>query len=193
MLLLSHNQGFRDLISFCCRFLLALFIAFSPACENDIEKVRLVTGKDKLPAETSTNLVILYSDSARVKVKVQAPKLERFTGDVPVTILPQGVLVEFFDDNLQVNSTLSSKYAIRKDSENKMEARNDVVVVNRRGEKLNTEHLIWDENTARIYSNEFVKITTSDKIIMGDGFEANQDFTQYKIFKIRGTIALEKQ
>jgi LPS export ABC transporter protein LptC len=192
MTLLPHYQSITFFIGFSGRFLLALFIAFSAGCENDIEKVRLVTGKDKLPSEVSTGMVILYSDSARVKVKVQAPKLERFTGDDPYTVLPEGVHVEFYDGNMKVSSTLSSRYAVRKDTQNKMEARNDVVVVNERGEKLNTEHLIWDENAARIYSDEFVKITTADKIIMGDGFEANQDFTQYKIFKIRGTISLEK-
>ena len=37
----------------------------------------------------------------------------------------------------------------------------------------------------------FVKITTADEIIFGDGFESNQDFTKYKIFKIRGTISLK--
>ena len=40
----------------------------------------------------------------------------------------------------------------------------------------------------KLLSDEFVKITTKDQIIYGDGFEANEDFTKYKIFKTRGTI-----
>ena len=71
-----------------------------------------------------------------------------------------------------------------------MEARKNVVVVNQKGDRLNTEHLIWDEKKQKLISDEFVKITTKDQIIYGDGFEANEDFTKYKIFKTRGTIPI---
>ena len=96
--------------------------------------------------------------------------------------------MEFYDPQMEVSSTLTSNYAIRKEKENTIEAKDDVVVVNVKGEKLNTEQLIWNERTSKIYSNEFVKITTPDKIIFGNGFESNQDFTNYKIFSIKGTI-----
>ncbi len=173
-------------------FILALLLVVLGSCETDIEKVNLITDKSTLPVETSTGLTILYSDSGRVKVKIITPLLERFDGEKPVTELPKGVRIEFYNDQLQVNSTLTSGYALRRDSEHIMEARNNVIVVNTKGEKLNTEHLIWNERTAKIYTNEYVKITTADKIIHGNGFEANQDFTNYKIFKIKGTINLEK-
>lgn len=65
-------------------------------------------------------------------------------------------------------------------------------MVNEKNEKLNTEHLIWNERTKKIYSDDFVKITTPDEIIFGNGFEADQDFSRYKIMKIKGTINLKK-
>ena len=167
-----------------------MFSTFFAGCENDIEKVKLVTDRTETPGETSNGLIILYSDSARIKVKVKTPTLDRYTGENPKTILPEGVFVEFYDSFQRISSTLSSKYAIRYDNEHKMEAKNDVVVINAKGERLNTEHLIWDENSARIFSDAAVTITTPDKVIMGDGFEANQDFTQYRIFKMKGTITL---
>jgi len=173
-------------------FMLALFLTVFCSCENDIEKVSLVTDKKKVPVEKSTGLVIWYSDSAKTKVKVSAPELQKFDGEKPVTELPAGVHVEFYNDSMKITSTLTSKYAIRKDTESIMEARNNVVVVNEKGEKLNTEHLVWNELTSKIYSDEFVKITTPDKIIFGNGFEANQDFTNYKIFNIKGTITINR-
>ena len=39
----------------------------------------------------------------------------------------------------------------------------------------------------------FVKITTEDEIIMGEGFESNQSFTKFKIKKIKGTISLDEE
>lgn len=182
---LKKTGGFR-------LFFLALFPVLISACENDLEKVNLVTGKQEQPVETSTGLTILYSDSGQVKVKISAPEMNRFASDSPYTALPAGVKVEFFDQDSKVTSTLTSNQAIRKDREFITEAQGDVVVVNEKGEKLNTELLIWDEKTSRIFSNEFVKISTPDKIIFGNGFEANQDFTNYKIFNIKGTITIDK-
>ena len=145
-----------------------------------------------LPVEHSSGLEILYSDSARVTVKVNAAEMNRFDTGAAVTILPKGLHVEFYDDEMIVISKLDAKYAIRYDSEQVMEARDSVVVVNIKGEKLQSEKLIWNEKAAKIFSDEFVTITTSDKVIYGDGFEADQDFTNYRIFKIRGTITINQ-
>ena len=60
--------------------------------------------------------------------------------------------------------------------------------VSKKNETLNAEELIWDEKNGKIYSDKFVKITTADEIIYGEGFEANEDFTNYKIKNIKGTI-----
>jgi hypothetical protein len=73
-----------------------------------------------------------------------------------------------------------------------MIARNDVILVNSKGDTLNTEELIWEEAKQTIHSDKYVRITTKDEIIMGEGFESNTEFTKYKIFSIRGTISLKQ-
>ena len=71
-----------------------------------------------------------------------------------------------------------------------MEAKEDVVVTNIKGEKLNTEQLVWDQKSGKITSDVFVKITTEDQVLMGEGLIANEDFTNYRILKPRGTISI---
>jgi len=73
-----------------------------------------------------------------------------------------------------------------------MEARNNVVVENTSGDKLETEHLIWDQKEDRIFSDVFTRITSPDRVIFGDGFESNQDFSKYRIRKVRGIIDLKE-
>jgi hypothetical protein len=51
--------------------------------------------------------------------------------------------------------------------------------------------LIWDEEKKIIYSNSFVKITTSDEIIYGRGMTANENFTDYVIKNITGKIKVK--
>ncbi|MFM7079604.1 MAG: LPS export ABC transporter periplasmic protein LptC [Bacteroidota bacterium] len=171
----------------------AIFLAlFGLGCENDIEKVKLITGKDQLPVETAQGLNVIYSDSAVVKVKLKAKTMRRFSGEEPYTEMPDGIHVAFFDNSMQTKTTLTASKAIKKDKSQMMEAFGNVEVVNAKGEKLNTEHLVWNEGTKKISSDEFVKISTTDKIIFGNGFESNQDFSNYRIFKITGTININR-
>ncbi len=171
-------------------FLLLFLVVFLTACENDLNKVQLYSKVENSPVETAKNIKIIYSDSARVQVEVKAPKMERYETENPYFEMTKGLQATFFDDHLNVKSTMDADYGVRYEREQKMEARKNVVVINERGEQLNTEHLIWDEKSGKLTSDEFVKITTKDEIIYGNGFEANQDFSRYKIFHIKGTISI---
>jgi LPS export ABC transporter protein LptC len=128
-----------------------------------------------------------------VKVELTAPVLNRFDNENPYIEMPKGLRTIFYNERMEVNSRMDAKYGIRYERDQRMEARKNVVVINEKGDKLETEHLIWDERTEKLTSDEFVKITTKDEIIFGNGFEANQDFSKYKIFNIKGTISLNNE
>lgn len=163
------------------------------ACENNLEEVDELTKEENYPLSSADEVEVLYSEVGEVKVKVIAKKLDRYQGEEPYMEMPEGVELLFFDSAMNVSSRLTANYAIHRIKENKMEAKDDVVVVNKKGEQLNTEHLIWDETERKIYSNEFVKITTPDEILMGEGFESNEDFTKYKIKNISATIDISEE
>ena len=162
------------------------------SCENNQEEVKRITQVNTEPLETIKGLETFYSDSGRVKVRVMAPELLKKTHPEPVTELPKGVNIDFYDQDMKVEARLTSCYAIHHENERKWEAKNDVVVVNQKGEQLNTELLVWDERAEKLISNEQVKITTREEIIYGRGFEANQDFSRYKIFNVSGRITVKK-
>lgn len=172
--------------------LFSCFLILLMACENDIATINLITSQNKLPVESGKDIEVIYSDSGRAKVKLNSPEMHRYSGKSPYMELPKGVNVLFFDEKQNIKSRLRSNYAIRYENERKMEAKNDVVVVNERGEQLNTEHLIWDQSQEKIYTNAFVKISTGKEVIYGEGLESNEDFTKYKIKKIKGTIDINE-
>ena len=172
-------------------FIIALGLFFQ-ACENDQSKIEQLTRPDNSPLESIKGLETIYSDSGLIRVRVTAPVLNKFVSPKAITVLPKGLSIDFYDEHLNIVSKLSAKYAIHYDQEKRWMAKNDVVVVNVKGEKLNTEKLLWDENSGKLRSDEFVKITTPDEIIMGKGFEANQDFSLYKIYKVTGNITVKE-
>lgn len=180
----------------CFFFILTSLIIFS--CENEIKKVNTLTAvsEKSLPIESGKNVELIYSDSALIKAKLQAAQLDRYVGEKNYMELPKGVLVIFYDEQRKEKNRLTADYGIGWDdggTMNKMEAKRNVIVVNEKGDKLNTEHLIWDAVTKKIFTKEFVKITTKDEIIWGDGLEANQDFSEYEIKNPKGQIQVDSK
>jgi LPS export ABC transporter protein LptC len=174
----------------CCMFAVVVFAS----CTDDIEKVRIVTSKNLMPVETGENVQINFTDSGYCKARLFAPLLERYSNEEKnYSEMRKGITAYFFNRNRKVDSYLKARYAISYDKEKRMVARNDVVMVNIDGDTLNTELLNWDQQTQRISSDKHVRITTPEEVIIGEGFESNTEFTQYRIFKIRGTVKVNKQ
>ena len=173
-------------------FLILIQVAFV-SCKTDRNEIMAIGKKVVMPALTGKGITMLYSDSTILKIKLQAPEMQKYEKDVkePVTIMPKGLFVIFYDEKGKEATTLKADYGVRYELSKKMEVKYNVEVVNVNGEKLNTEHLIWDEQKKKITSDAFVKITTAKEIIMGKGLEANQDFTQYEIKEVTGTIRIE--
>ncbi|MCB0756313.1 MAG: LPS export ABC transporter periplasmic protein LptC [Flavobacteriales bacterium] len=188
-----HNITFKKVRTHVrlCLFLFGALL-INTGCVNDLQQVEAIMEDELKPVEVADSVQIVYSDSAMLKVILEANHLERFLGENPYLEMTQGVHVRFFNNMGQVESELRSNYAVSYENTDIMEAKEDVVVVNKEGETLNTEHLIWEEKTERIHTEEFVKITTEDEVIFGHGFESNQDFTKYRIKKIKGTINLKE-
>lgn len=173
-------------------FLMAFCFAIS-SCETNRDEIMAIGKKVVMPSLTGKDVTMLYSDSTVLKIKLQTPQMLKYEKDVkePVTIMPKGLFVIFYDEKGKESTTLKADYGVRYEISKRMEVKYNVEVVNVNGEKLNTEHLIWDEQKKKITSDAFVKITTAKEIIMGKGLEANQDFTQYEIKEVTGTIRVD--
>jgi LPS export ABC transporter protein LptC len=170
--------------------ILSLPLLFA-GCVNDLEEVKQVTSMKTASLETGEDVEILYSNQGKVTYKVVGSKLIRHALADPYTEFPDDVTVYFYDDSSQVDSWLTADYGKSWERRGHMVVRYNVVLQNNEGEKLETEELIWDEKEGKIWSEKFTTITTPKEVIYGDGFEADEDFTNYRIKKIRGTFQVD--
>ncbi|MBA3665967.1 MAG: LPS export ABC transporter periplasmic protein LptC [Bacteroidetes bacterium] len=179
------------------KFLFIVFLLFTAyffvACSNDIKQVAAIHQNRKAPSQIGDSITLLYTDSAMLKIVLKANRMLMFDRNVsePHTVMPKGFFVTMFDQDEKISATLKGKFGVRFDNTKLMIARYKVEVVNVKGEKLETERLVWDENARRIYTDAFVKITTDKEVIMGKGLESNQDFSKYDIKEITGTIHIQ--
>lgn len=74
------------------------------------------------------------------------------------------------------------------------EARNEVIVINAEGKKLETELLYWDMKKEQIYSDRYVRLTSGGQIIEGNnGFVSDQNLEHPVFLSITGNIEVEKK
>lgn len=160
------------------------------ACENDLQKVNELTKEYEAAIESGKDIVMLYSEMGVVRVKIEGQSLERHKTDEPFVEFPEGVKVTFYDENHEINSVLTADYAIRYEKDQRAVLKRNVVLVNdRKGERLETEELLWNEKEQTISGEQLVTITTPRETIIGtEGFEADQDFSEYTI---RGIVDSE--
>lgn len=157
------------------------------SCENEIAKIKIYTNTEDLPRITAEGFEMLVSDSSVIRFKLQTPQLIRHDYEKePYTEFPKGVKIEKFDANMNIVSSITCLYAKNFDSDDRWEAKNNVVAVNLKGDTLKTEYLVWDTKREKIYSDQFVKIIQKDQIYTGIGFESNQDFSSYHIKNLKG-------
>ena len=161
------------------------------SCSNKIEDIEKYDDSEEFPTQIAKEIEVMYSTKGAVVFQLKAPLLKQYMTEKEYNEMPEGVEVKIFDSLMNVTTKLTANYAIDSTYADKMEAMYDVVVINEKGEMLNTEHLVWDRTTGQITSDVFVKITTADQVLMGEGLISNQDFSEYRILKPRGTINID--
>jgi len=143
------------------------------------------------PVVEATDVTTLYSDSARLKLKLKAKKqLEYSSGDRE---FPEGIYLEFYDPDGTISSTMRADYCYYTDEDELYKATGNVVIKGiKKEEQLNTEELFWNQKEETVFTEKFVRIEKDGEIHMGDGLEAKQDFSEYRMLRSRGTILLEE-
>jgi LPS export ABC transporter protein LptC len=163
------------------------------SCKNDMSTISSFSIDEDHPTETARNIEVLYSDSGKIMIQLEAELLNRFNNDEPYLEFPEGLTLNFFDSLMNIRTTLTANYGISWEETKIMEVKYDVMVRDfEKQETLNTEHLIWDQRKQKIYSDVFVKRTTPDGVIYGDGFDADEGLNNYTLRNPRGVFTIEE-
>jgi len=91
---------------------------------------------------------------------------------------------------MQLDAQITANYGLDYEQKEETILRNNVIVITKKKEKIETEELIRNKRTGEVYTDKFVKITTKDKIIFAQGLKTNADLSQYQLYNIKGEILL---
>jgi LPS export ABC transporter protein LptC len=173
---------------------IAILMAMAASCKNDMKKIQELTAIDTLPNEIIKHIELRYVDSGRITSLLKSPLLYAFSSPDAKTVFPQGLEVFFYDKQMKPTASLISSYGINYSNEKRIEVKNNVVLINmEKGEKLETEELIWDQRKGKIFTEANIKITTPDKIIFGRGLESDENLQKRIIKNVSGEILVEDE
>lgn len=143
------------------------------------------------PFQEAEDLVMLYSETASVKIRLTAKKLWEYeNGDRE---FPEGIFMEFFDETGNISSTLRADEAYFYKAENKWRGRGDVEIRSiENKQQLDTEELFWKPAEQIMYTDKFVTIVDGDDIMNGTGMRAAQDFSWYGFGNPDGTFSINE-
>lgn len=162
------------------------------SCEKDVKKISEADASSLVDKELLNNIELIYTDSGKTVLKITAPEMLSYAkGNYSEDEFRKGMQASFYNQGI-LSNTLSSKYALRKTEEGKTYLSDQVVLINPKGEKLETAELIWDERNGRVSTNKFVRLSRADEIVQGYGFESDQNFQKGIIRSIEATFPANK-
>ncbi|MBN2806236.1 MAG: LPS export ABC transporter periplasmic protein LptC [Prolixibacteraceae bacterium] len=165
---------------------------FSSCNNNNISQISAFNHPPGAPEVVATDIEILFSDSAVIRFKLNAPSLRIFEDEEePFTEFPEGFKLLQYNSNEEVTSSIEALYGKHFEKKSLWEARQNVVAVTESGDTLLTELLYWDEEKDIIYSDQFVKFIQQEQIITGTGFESDLQMKKWHIKKVKGTVVIE--
>ncbi len=195
---MSTLQG-RRIFTQCLNITVALWVAVMfvlfPACSNQDKKLTdAVPNRDSLPVMRTVGVESYISDSGVIRYKIIAEEWNIYDKlDPPYWSFEKGLYLEQFDEDFIAEATIKADTAYYYDKKKLWELRHNVHIENREQEKFDTELLFWDEQRKKVYSDKKIRIEQADKIIIGHGFESNQELTDYVIHNTEGIFYIDDE
>lgn len=164
------------------------------SCKTNIEEIQKLAEREELPSMITYNSEIVYTENGTIKIRVLSPESYYYQhAEEPYNEFEKGITVFSYNDSLEVESKLTANYAIFYEKKKLWVARYDVVVVNSKGETLNTERLFWNQEEKRIYTRDMVVITQGEDVLVGEeGMESDETFENWELIKPRGSVTFEQ-
>lgn len=155
--------------------------------EPAAKKTKPYTG----PLEEITDVQVLYSEAAQLKVKMTSPLQYKYqTND---RVYPKTVNIEFYGPDGQIETTLRADSGRYVHAQNFYRVMGNVVVVNKKkNQDLYTPELNWNPTTKKVYTEKPVKILSkaTNERLEGVGLDTDQAFSHYFIRKPTGIFRL---
>ena len=169
-------------------------VAAATACgDNQRTYVPNIGDGRSTPTMATTDVVTMISDSGYTRYRVATPLWQMFEDcDSPYWRFPHGLELDQYDLSMQPESHIECDSAVYFSQRRLWRLDGRVMMVNTLRDSFLTEQLFWDQLQRRMYSDSFIHIVRTDRIIEGYGFSSNEQITAYTVNRPTGIFPVER-
>lgn len=173
---------------------LLLSVLSLSSCENDLNKINEISAKQSSnPVQQTTGVDVIYSDSARVKLRMLAPLLLQLQDpkkpEKDYDLMPKGIKIIFYDAvTLKETGSIVADTGVNHSKTKIIEFHKNVIAKNAQGDTFRSDELYWDQNKKIMYSNKPVVVNTAaGDIVTGKTFTSDDKLTNPKFTNSNGS------
>ena len=149
------------------------------------------TDPASIPTHEIWDFSMAFTDSNRTRAILKSKKAKVFEARNE-TLLDSGVYVQFMNPYSKPAGFMTSQRARIDEKTRDMFANGNVYVQSDSTHTtLNTQSLMWKEESRQLYTKDRIHIVTPTEIIDGIGLESDIWLKNYKIFQVSGTKIIE--
>lgn len=162
------------------------------SCKNNFKDIQNIGVLDRGPLSIAENINMKYTDSGKLKSYLISPKMLNYSNrEFPFYEFPEGINLTLFDDD-DNKSNVVSDYAILYNETDLIDLQGNVILTTHNNDTLYAEQLFYDQKTEWLFTNQPVRFVTKERIINGNGFDSNKDFTRAHVLETTGTIYINE-
>ena len=140
-----------------------------------------------IPTMLTRDVETLISDSGVTRYRIVTPIWYVYDEvEEPYWRFPEGLNLDKYDNFFRTEATVRADSAIYLKRKQTWQLDGHVSISNVMNEKFLTQQLFWDQRTHKLYSDSFIHIERTDRVLEGYGFESNEQLTRYTIKKVSG-------
>lgn len=165
------------------------------ACGNDDRSyVANICDGDQSPTMTTYQVETFISDSGYTRYHISTPVWKMFEeASEPYWRFPDGLDLQQYDLEMQPDATMECDSAVYFSRKRLWQLDGHVMMVNTLRDTFLSQQLFWDQAKRRVFTDSFIHIVRSDRIIEGYGFESNENMTAYTINRPTAILPVQRR
>ncbi|MCC8115211.1 MAG: LPS export ABC transporter periplasmic protein LptC [Bacteroidales bacterium] len=175
-------------------FIAAVMCSGVVGCSDDKQSyVQNVGDGETTPTMLTYNVDTYISDSGYTRYYIKTPIWAMYEeAKDPNWKFPETLEMEQYDRDMNITSTMRCDSAMYLSQKRIWRLDGNVVMVNTQGDSFLTQQVFWNQAKREVYSDSFIHIVRSDRIIEGYGFTSNEPMTAYTVNRPTGIFPAER-
>lgn len=158
-----------------------IFLSVVTACREE-DPVRTTANQGSRPTMVTVGVDTYVSDSGYVKYHAVTDIWEVYDDTAhPYWRFPKPLVIDILDPGMKPHSHIECDSAVYQTQRRLFRFDGDVVAINVNRDTFLTPQLYWDQRSTEFYTDSFIHIVKSDRILEGYGFRSNEKMTSYTI------------